>query len=151
MSTIKEARRALAQAIIDWLTERDEKYPTISIQTAEVKRYTTAPDSNNSQPFQIVVGTERAAASSEGVDESDFEARLFVALFARIDVNNEATKEAAEDWLDDCEGFLLEHIEASRNTSAWTSLLWAGSRRDFDPAFFRVYRTCYIRLGVTLT
>lgn len=147
--TTKAARRALAILIASWLVDPPASF-VLDDDLIEVYGYTTAPDPNNTKPFQIVVGTERATVKSEGLAESLAGANLYVALFARVNVDDEATKEAAEDWLDDCEQYLASQIEHSRNTAHWTRIKINAVRRDPDSQWFKFYRVSYIRIGVEL-
>ena len=147
--TIKTARQQIATTVASWLASPPAEYP-LDDSLIEIHRYTTAPDPNNNLPFQIVMGTERTAVTSEGVDESEIIGNLYLALFARIDMGEEATKEAAEDWLDDCEAYLVEQLEASRNQPTYRRIKILGVRRDPDRQWFGLYRVSYIRLGVEL-
>lgn len=147
--TVKTARRALAVSFVTWLTNPPGQY-ALDVALIDVYRYTTAPDPDNAKPYQIVVGTERSQPRSNGVDESDLNGNLYAALFARINVGDEATKETAEDWLDDCEAYLLEQMEASRNQAEWLNLTIQGVRRDPDPQWYKLYRVSYIRIGAEL-
>ena len=148
--TTKTARQELAILITSWLADPPAAFTSLDDSLIEVHRYTTAPDPNNARPYEIVIGTEQVTTASQGVDESDKGCNLYIAIFARIDTSSEATKEAAENFLDDCEEFLTTQMEASRNTVTWSRLRKLGSRRDPEPAFHKLFRTAFLRVGVDL-
>lgn len=147
--TTKTARQALAVLITSWLTSPSAEYD-LDDALIDVTNYTTVPDPNGAKPFHVVVGSERATSSSEGVAESDSGTFLYLALFARINTDDEVTKEVAENWLDDCEEYLTKQMEASRNTNDWTRLQPRSIPRDRDPTYHKLYRVAYIRIGVDL-
>lgn len=147
--TVKTTRQALAASIVTWLTNPPGQY-ALDMSLIDVYRYTTAPDPDSTKPYQIVVGTERSQPISQGVGDSDLRGNLYAALFARMNVNDEATKETAENWLDDCEAYLVQQMETSRNQAEWLSLTVLAVRRDPDPQWYKLYRVSYIRIGAEL-
>lgn len=148
--TTKTARQELKTLFTTWLGSPPAEFDALDLSNIYINRYTTAPDPNSDRAFHITIGTEAPKVDEEGVSESQFGGNLYVVLFARINADDEATKEAAEDWLDDCEQFLLQQMAASRNTSQWTRIVFRGSRRDPDPVYHKIFRVSYIRIGVDL-
>lgn len=136
--TLKTARQTLHNQVGNWLANSDAAYTTPTI-SGNLKRYRTAPAASSASPNWVIV-TSAGVRPEEPTDGgslaggNEIKARLVIILLSRIsqDIDaTEATKEAAENWLDDAEEVIVRGLADSVNTAAWHSLEMIGwPRRD---------------------
>lgn len=129
--TTKQARQDLHSQVTTWLTNPPAEYDAIVITAGSIVHYRTAPPTDASEPYWVMVtsaGT-RAEEPRSGTIGGGNEATALMAIviLARIAEGDsiaaiEASKEAAEDFLDDCEEYLVLQMADAVDSDYWYSL-----------------------------
>lgn len=129
--TTKEARQDLHSKVVSWLTSPPAGYDAISITATSIKGYRTAPRPDVAEPYWVMVtsaGTRSEEPQSGAISGgNEAMARMVIIILARIAEGDdtgtiEASKEAAEDFLDDCEEYLVTQLADDVESDYWHSL-----------------------------
>jgi hypothetical protein len=118
MSSPKECRQHLHTLVAAALDGN-------GILAADIHRYRTANFSNN--PTHCVISTDGFMADFETANDVGPGYIFFVQLLARY--NDEASKEAAEDALDDLDYLLIPALSDAQGTDYWDTLDFIGQTR----------------------
>lgn len=130
MATTRECRQALYDLVVDWFvtTGPPAEYDA-PIIAGNIRRYRTAPAPSSASPNWILIttaGTRPEEPEDRGsiAGGNETEARFVIVLLSRLSEGSdaEASKEAAENWLDDAEEWLVRQLADSYETDEWHSL-----------------------------
>jgi hypothetical protein len=142
VTSTKTIRQALHQKVVDWFAGSDLPYAT-----GNIKRYQTAPDDSSESPYWTILFTMTQSPDGEVAGGSDTMPRFGILLLCRVG-GDEASKEAAHDWLDEAEQMLLNQLNNDINQDYWTDLLPGDTLRDRLPQYHGRYRTSLIPVAV---
>ncbi len=129
--TTKEARQDLHTKVTAWLTSPPAEYDAINITAASIKRYRTAPPTDLSEPYWVMITTAGTQSEEDGAGTigggNEVNTRMVIILLARVAEGEdtaiiEASKEAAEDFLDDAEEYLVRQLTDDVEGDYWHSL-----------------------------
>lgn len=147
MATTNDCQIALGVLVADWFANADVKY-TVPIATGNIKDYSTTPSDSSTSPNWCIIRVLATRPDSEVFDHTDLPPRLVITLFSRL-AEDEATREAAERWINDAEEMLVEQLYGIGPTENWAEIEIVGNpRRDTHRLFYGKYRTSDIVLEI---
>lgn len=118
MSSPKECRQYLHALIVLALAGN-------GVEAGDIYRYRTATFGNN--PTHVVVSTDGFLPRRETANDEWPGYFFIIQTLARY--NDEASKEAAEDALDDLDYLLIPALSAAQGTDYWDTLSFIGQTR----------------------
>lgn len=134
--TTKQTRQALYDNIVLWMQEADAP------AAANIRKYNTAPDDTADDPNWIILASMGPGFTEDGMSGYALDPHIAVTFMSRIQEGDDASDEAAENWLDDVEDFILKKI-LDTESDDWgkATMLVDMPRRDKLPAWHGLYRT----------
>ena len=150
MANQKDTRQTLHALIVDWFANADAEF-NVPIAPANIIQYMTTPGDSSASPNWCILASLGSGGQPLVGDDSEEPGRFAILLFSRLDKGSgaEASREAAEDWLDDAEEMLVRNLLASVNTDAWLAIDLIGRPiRDLDQKYWGAFRTSQIRIEI---
>ena len=95
------------------------------VDALDIHRFRTAAFS--AAPTHLVISTDGFLADQETANDVGPGYFFFIQVLARY--NDEASKEAAEDALDDLDDLLIPALSAAQGTDVWDTLSFIGQTR----------------------
>lgn len=151
-ATTRECRTELTAIITSLFGVPDTtRYPSLTAGTVSIKGYMTTPDQSDANPNTCIIGTIATTSEQFTLAGNEEPSRFVIFLFARLDKDDstaEASRSAAEDWLDDAEEMILTELPIYDN-DLWVTLdLLGPPRRDTDKMFWSTHRTSQIAIEI---
>jgi hypothetical protein len=147
MATTNDSVLALATLAADWFANAAAKY-TVPIDAANIKSYSTTPSESSASPNWCIFRVLHTRPDSEVFDHTDLPGRVAITLFSGL-AESEASREAAERWLNDAEEMLVEQLAEIGPTANWFEIAIIGQpRRDAHRMFHGKYRTSDIVIEI---
>jgi len=148
--TTNQCQVFLAQQIVTWFTNADAAF-TVPIAAGNIKDYNTTPDEQSTSPNWCIVATVNTISDAFVAGGDRFPTRLVILLFSKLSkgADAEASREAAERWMNDAEEMLMMNLANIGVTDYWYEITTpAPPRRDGDRMFWRNYRTSQIVVDI---
>ena len=147
MATTNDCQVALGALVVGWFANADARY-TVPIDAGNIKDYSTTPDDSSSSPNWCILRVLQTKPDSEVFDHTDLPGRLVITLFSALG-EDEASKEAAERWINDAEEMLVENLYNVGQTDDWYEIAIIGNpKRDAHRFFYGKYRTSDIVIEI---
>lgn len=147
MATTTDVQIALGVLIKQWFASPPTGF-TVPIAQDNIKDYSTTPADSSSSPNWIIIRAVATRPDESVFDHTDLPARLAITLFSRMD-KTEASRRAAEHWINDAEELLVKQLQEAEATDDWYEIAIIGSpRRDAHRFFHGAYRTSDITIEV---
>jgi hypothetical protein len=147
MATTTGCQIALGVLVKQWFASPEAGF-TVPIAEANIKDYSTTPTESSSSPNWIIIRAVATRPDSEVFDHTDLPARFAITLFSRVD-KTEASREAAERWINDAEEMLIKKLFEVGATDDWNEIAIVGSpRRDAHRMFHGSHRTSDVTIDV---
>lgn len=147
MATTNDCQEALHALIVTWFANAAARY-TVPIAAGNIKDYSTTPDDSSASPNWCIIRVLATRPDSEVFDQTDLPARLVITLFSRL-AEDEASREAAERWINDAEELMVEQLHDVGPTVNWYEVAIVGNpRRDIYQHFHGKYRTSDIVIEI---
>ena len=149
MSTTKETRRILHAWIAALFATPPAEFD-VPIESSSIKRYLTMPPELSNDPNWMSVATVHSLTDAMVVGGDEDLAVFHIMLVSRIDQTDieadaEASRELAEDWIDDAEQMIVEAVSKahkSNDSDDWQDIYISSLPvRDRDGRYFKQYRT----------
>ena len=113
-----------------------------------IKDFLTPPGDSSASPNWCIIRVLHTSSQNFVAGGSEQPAHLAIMLFSHLG-GDDASREAAERWLNDAEEMLCERVVNSKKTEYWHRItLPTPPRRDADYKFWGQYRTSLIPLNV---
>ncbi len=147
MATTTGCQIALGVLIKQWFASPPAGF-TVPIAPDNIKDYSTTPSESSSSPNWIIVRAVATRPDSEVFDHTDLPARLSITLLSGVD-KSEASRRAAEHWINDAEELLVKQLQEVEATDDWHEIAIIGSpRRDTHRLFHGSHRTSDIVIEI---
>ena len=148
--TTKKARQAVHALIQEWFLPANVP-PEFDCPIAQenIVGYFTQPLETADSPNWIILYSTHSLTSgvSLGGDIQNAQLGILLACSLSKGANAEASREAAENWLDDAEEYILQRLAQSK-TADWRELRAVTPKRDKWRTMWRRFRTSDILLFV---
>ena len=147
MATTNDCQLALATLVTNWFANAAAKY-TVPIDAANIKGYSTTPTESSSSPNWCIIRVMGTRPDSEVFSNTDLPGRLTITLFSSM-AETEASREAAERWINDAEELLVEQLAEVGPTINWYEIaILDQPKRDAHRMFYGKYRTSDIVIEI---
>ena len=147
MATTNECQIAVMALVKSWFASPDPGF-TVPIAQGNILDYSTTPGESSESPNWIIGRVVATQARSEVFDHTDLPARMSITLFSSLD-GAEASREAAERWINDAEELLVKKLAEVEATDDWYEIAIIGNpRRDAHRIFHGSHRTSDIVIEI---
>lgn len=147
MATTNDCQIALTALVKTWFAVADAKY-SVPIDAANILDYSTTPSDTAPSPNWCIVRVLATKPRSEVFDHTDLPPRLVITLFSKME-QTEASREAAERWINDAEEMLVEQLVRIGRTADWSDIVVIGNpRRDQHQRYHGSHRTSDIVIEI---
>ncbi|MCA9928429.1 MAG: hypothetical protein KC419_08130 [Anaerolineales bacterium] len=151
MITTNQCQVYLTQLIADWFANADPAFD-VPIAAENIKAYNTTPNEQSVSPNWCIVAGVNTISEAFVSAGDRFPARLVILLYARLNkaaAHAEASREAAERWINDAEEMLMQNLAEVDQTDYWYEVtVPIPPRRDPDRLYWRNYRTTQIVVDI---
>ena len=141
MSTTNEVQEEIGSYLPTWFTNAG-----IAMEPAQIKDYLTTPDYESSHPNWCILGVTATTTRTAVLGDSEEPAQFVLILFARLGKGDqaEASREAAERWLNDAEEMVVRNLENLPSNLLWYGVDVRQPRRDVIREWHGKYRTSIV-------
>ncbi len=141
MSRTNEVQLDIGSRLPTWFSDAG-----IAMDPAHIKAYLTTPNVDSEHPHWCILGVTATTSRTAVLGDTAEPARLMVILFARLAKGDqaEASREAAERWLNDAEEMVVRNLENLESNLLWHEVIVAQPRRDAIREWHGLYRTSLV-------
>ena len=151
MATANECQIEMSNKIGDWLTNSPAEFDT-PFDLANLRAYNTTPDERSDSPNWCIVAMAHTVSRRFVSGGDEYPTRLAILLMSRLATSRddrEASRLAAERWINDAEEVVMMGLSEDAESSLWSELQVVDNpRRDHDRKFHSNYRTSLIIVDV---
>ncbi len=151
MATTNQCQIEMSTKIGDWLTNSPVAFDT-PFDLANLRAYNSTPDEQANSPNWCIVAVVHTVNDAFVSGGDRFPARLAILLMSRLATDRadrEASREAAERWINDAEEVVMIGLADDAVSSLWSDIeVVKPPMRDPDRKFHQNYRTSMIVVDV---
>jgi hypothetical protein len=145
MATTNQCQVHLGQLLTVWFANADAAF-NVPIDSDNIRLYNTTPTETSVSPNWCILAVANTVSQPFVASGREYDTRIVILLYSRLSKGDdaEASREAAERWINDAEEMLIENLAELGDTDFWHDIEVHPPRRDADRMFWRNFRTSQI-------